>query len=470
MKTGSKSLRIRLIQLILLPLIVIALLLGYWRYSVAKETAEILFDRSLLATALAISRDVEISGGDSLSLTTRDLMRDAASAPVFYHVTGPGGIYVTGYAYPPVSTAPAMRTGDERYQPQYFNATYRDDSVRVLRLSEPTSFEGVTGDSIVTVWQTSRSRLDFARQLAARTASVLGVLLATLCVVVGFAVHRGLQPLLDLEDAISRRSPNDLSEIQRAVPREVKSVVSTLNRLLTQLRTSISDHQAFISDAAHQLRNPAAAVLSMAEAAQQAQNSQDRAQRVDQLVVAARESSRVTEQLLSLDRLHRPAEQVIRQPTEFGALVQSVCSETAGQILDRGIAFEFQPAEQSLWVAVDSLLVAEAIKNLIDNAVTHGGESMTAITVSLARVYQLAAVTVYDNGKTLRAADQSVAFSRFGQLESSQGSGLGLAIAQTVAQRHNGDLRINSVDTGASITLSLPMVSGESDDGEILPQ
>ncbi len=463
MKTNSKSLRVRLIQLILLPLTVIALLLGYWRYSVAKDTAEVLFDRSLLATALAISRDVEISGGDTLSLTTQELMRDAVSTQVFYHVTGPAGIYVTGYAYPPVNTAPAPRTGERRYQPQYFDASYRDEPVRVLRLSEPSSFDGVSGDSTVTVWQKTSGRIDFARQLAARTASVLGVLLATLCVVVGFAVHRGLRPLLDLEDAINRRSPNDLSEIRRPVPREVKSVVSTLNRLLSQLRQSMSDHQGFISDAAHQLRNPTAAVLSMAEAAQRAQTEQDRAFRVDQLVIAARESSKITEQLLSLDRLHRPAEPIDPKPIELGGLVQSVCSDAAGAILHRGIGFEWRPAAQPLWVTVDPVLITEAIKNLIDNAVTHGGNTMTTISVTLQDVDDHAVVTVFDDGKALKAEDQPLAFSRFGQLESSQGSGLGLAIVETVAQRHGGSLAIDVVKNGASISLSLPITHRRQD-------
>ena len=55
------SLRLRLFLVILPPLLVVSVLLGLWRYEVAQQTSEDLFDRSLLAAALAISRDITIS-------------------------------------------------------------------------------------------------------------------------------------------------------------------------------------------------------------------------------------------------------------------------------------------------------------------------------------------------------------------------------------------------------------------------
>ncbi len=56
--TFASSLRIRLLVLILAPLALIAALMGYWRYTVALETAGDLFDRSLLSAAIAVSRVV----------------------------------------------------------------------------------------------------------------------------------------------------------------------------------------------------------------------------------------------------------------------------------------------------------------------------------------------------------------------------------------------------------------------------
>ncbi|MFA3920877.1 sensor histidine kinase [Ruegeria hyattellae] len=447
------SLRLRLFVLILSPLVLMAVLLGYWRFTVAQKTAEELFDRSLLAAALAISRDIAISGGDALLPSTRDLVRDASGGEVFYHATGPGGIYITGYAYPPKSNR-----SDEAdfYAPHFFEATYRDDYVRVLRVRERVTIENLTGDASVKVWQRIEDRQVFARQLAVRAAALIGTLLATLALVVWFGVARGLRPLIDLQEAIAVRSPNDLSKIKRPVPIEVTGIVRTLNLLFGKVEASIVAHQVFISDAAHQLRNPAAAVQSMAEAVRDAPSAKERNKRVSELVSAARSSARVADQLLSLDRLQHSAMAPDLEPFDLRKLVQELCAEFGPTILSRGIEFEFSAPDHPLKITGDRLFLTEAIKNLIDNALKHGGTGLTQITVTITYSDSEAIVTVKDDGKGLKPEQSEAAFGRFSQVEPSDGSGLGLAIANSVAERHRGSLVINRTTKGASISLHTP--------------
>src|SRR6056300_1446084 len=134
MTPSAMSLRLRLFLVILSPLLIVSILLGVWRFEVAQNTSEELFDRSLLAAALAMSRYVAISEGDALSPRTRTLISNAGGGEVFYHVTGPAGIYVTGYAYPPIP--PSAQTTEV---PHYFISKYRDEDVRVLRMVEATT-------------------------------------------------------------------------------------------------------------------------------------------------------------------------------------------------------------------------------------------------------------------------------------------------------------------------------------------
>ncbi|MEV8467476.1 sensor histidine kinase [Fluviibacterium sp. DFM31] len=455
---GTFSLRQRLFALILTPLVLMAVLLVYWRYTVAHDTASELFDRTLLSTGLAISRDVAISEGDALLPSTRDLITDASGGEVFYHATGPDGIYVAGYAYPP--TRGIMDA--DNYRPVFFEATYRGEPVRVLRLTERQTIGNLEGDATVTVWQRIADRNAFAYQLALRATALIVALLATLALVVWFGVRLGLRPLLDLEDAIAARSPNDLSTIKRAVPDETRGIVETLNRLFQKVEANILDHQVFISNAAHQLRNPTAAVQSMAKAARDAMNDDERRQRLDELVLAAHSAARVTEQLLSLDRLqHGDAEDSL-EVFDFGALVERTCADLAPAILGMGIEFELKPAGTSLPVCADRFFVSEALKNLIDNAQKHGGAGLSRITVQTGREGALAIVKVEDDGRGLSPDAAKTVFGRFSQIEPSDGSGLGLAIALSVAVRHGGTLRINPSETGASLTLALPISNAEA--------
>jgi len=456
MTRRSASLRLRLFALILIPLVLMAMLLGVWRINVAQQTSEDLFDRTLLSAALAISRDVAVSGGDLLSISSRDMIRDATGGEVFYHATGPGGAYITGYAYPP---ATILGKDGNRYAPNFFEATYRGDAVRVLQITERMTIENLTGDATVTVWQRLADRHTFARQLALRAAGLMGVLLTTLALVVWFGVARGLRPLLDLQDAISIRSPDDLSQIKRPVPIEAQGIVQTLNRLFGQVETSMNAHQAFISDAAHQLRNPAAAVQSMAEAVKDAPTNSDRDLRISELVSAARSSARVADQLLSLDRLQQPVQSAQLNMLDLPQLVHDTCADMGPLVLSQGVDFELRTLDQPLSICGDSVFLAEAIKNLIDNALQHAGTKLNEITVQLSKDSNFVHVTVSDDGKGLSPDQSDAAFSRFSQIEPSEGSGLGLAIAQSVAKRHNGQLTINRVDVGASLTLSVPLVS-----------
>ena len=447
------SLRLRLLLLLLGPLIMLSVALGYWRYAIAFQTAETLFDRTLLATALAISRDVAVSGGDALLPSTLDLMRDASGGEIFYHVTGPGGIYVTGYAYPPVS--PRIGRADLP-RTEYFEAVYRAEPVRVVRIIEDVALDEL-GASIVTVWQNMRDRNLLARQLALRAGGLMGALLAALAILVWFGVSIGLRPLRSLQQAIQARSPEDMSPIRRAVPPEVQGIVATLNQLFGRVERSITAHQAFISDAAHQLRNPAAAVLSMAEATRDATTDSERKRRANDVVDAARATSRIAEQLLSLERLRQEGLEIGKECFDLGELARDLCEPLAADALAAGLDFEFTMNAAAPTVRGDRVLVAEALKNLVENARLHGGPDLSQIRVEIARHNGLAEVTVSNDGTELTPDDEALVFSRFGQKSPGSGSGLGLSIVKSVAERHGGGLKVNEVTAGASLTLSLAL-------------
>lgn len=369
------SLRLRLFLVILSPLFLVSILLGWWRFEVAQDTSEQLFDRTLLSAALAISRDVAISEGDALSPATRQVISDAGGGELFYHVTGPGGIYVTGYAYPPRPETPVARD-----LPSYYFAKYRGEDMRVLRMIENRTIGTLTGDTVVTVWQRVNDRRAFARALAFRAAALMAALMAALALIIWFGVQIGLRPLNDLQAAIRQRSPDDLSPIRRPVPNEVSGIVATLNRLLVQVQVSIEAHQAFISDAAHQLRNPAAAILALAETLPQVQDPAERAKCERQLADAARKSARLSEQLLSLERL-RYDDSTAMEPFDLNSVVEDVCRTFAAKALSGNLEFDLVLGTAPLTVMGNPVLIGEALINILDNALKHGGGAMSAIKV-----------------------------------------------------------------------------------------
>ncbi len=448
------SLRKRLILIILLPLIAISVMAGVWRYTVAQRTAEALYDRSLLAVALAISRDVAVSGGDALSAVTRDLMRNAAEGEVFYHVHGPDGVYVTGYATPPVPATQALR---DPVSPLLFSAVYRGQDVRAVQLRETANLDGLEGISTVTVWQPLDNRERLAADLAGRAAIVIGILILTVAAVVWFGVERGLRPLTNLEAAISQRSSSDLRPIRRPLPKELSGLVATLNLLFDRVQRSIDSKEIFISNAAHQLRNPVAGVLSLAQSLQSAPDARDRDGRIADLVEAARHTSRLATQLLSYERAQASAPAETQTRFDLAAMTETVVDRIAPKVLRSDVELEFEGAPHPAWLRGDEVLFAEAIDNLIDNAVQHGGPQLCRIEVSVAVEGADAVITVRDDGKGIAPQHHLRAMSRFSQLSGGGGSGLGLPIAASVVRALGGAIALSDAAPGLRVTLRIPL-------------
>jgi signal transduction histidine kinase len=141
---------------------------------------------------------------------------------------------------------------------------------------------------------------------------------------------------------------------------------------------------------------------------------------------------------------------------ELAELYQPVCEE-------KQLSFEYKP-EGDLFVLADRDLVAQAMSNLMDNAVKYtpsGGSVKLKAHKGLNGDVELAVV---DSGPGIPAKDRERVVERFVRLEQSRsqpGSGLGLSLASAVAEAHSGRLVLNdgggSGDKpGLSVTLVLP--------------
>ena len=450
----AKSLRIRLFVIILMPLLAISVLAAVWQFRNTTNRAEDIFDRGLLSAALAISRDVALSGGDALSPATRQLIGDTSGGELFYHVYAPDGVFVTGYATPP--TLPD-KTGADLAEPLYYDAVYQSREVRVLRFQDATTVDGVAGLFTISVWQDMIVRTSFVRDVVTRAIGVIALLLLSVGLIVWFGVALGLRPLLDLQEAIARRTPSDLEPIRRNVPVEAQPIVSTLNALLDRVSRRISSKDEFISSAAHQLRNPIAGVLALAEAVENAPSRAAAKSRSAELLVAAREATHLTNQLLSFERAKGSDIEHGNEDLELGALIREVVARFEAQRVNSHVSVELRLPPSPVHLRGDSVMLGEAILNLLTNAVVHGGPTVTKIEIDLEVSPELAKLKILDNGIGIAQEDLMLALGRFSQANSGPGSGLGIPIAARVMENHGGQLRIGESAGGALLLLELPL-------------
>lgn len=452
--TPSLSLRGRLTLIILCPLIVISVLIGWWQWRDARAQAAELFDKRLLVTAVAISADVARSGGDALSLRTRDLLTDTSGGRVYYHAYAPDGVYVTGFATPPV---PPTRREIGAEPVVFYNGVYHGQPVRVLRLVDVTSVGGFSGSFTYTVWQELAVRDALLRDMTLRVFTAISAMILTVALVVWFGVRFGLRPLTDLEDAISRRSSDDLTPIRRVVPPETRGLVERLNTLFRQVDGTMQAQASFISNAAHQLRNPIAGILALGEAVKSAPNQQAARTRADDLLRAARHAKDLANKLLTLERAS--ASPGLAERVEVSVEVAEVAQSFQSEATAAGVSLRVDLPGAPVYVLADPVMLREALANLIDNALKHGGAALSQIAVTVALGKTHVGITVSDDGIGIPQDDIETVLARFGQRGESQGSGLGLSIAEAVALAQNGKLSLVPGKAGLAVTLHLPVVT-----------
>jgi signal transduction histidine kinase len=107
-------------------------------------------------------------------------------------------------------------------------------------------------------------------------------------------------------------------------------------------------------------------------------------------------------------------------------------------------------------------LLAQALSNLIENAVRYA--ESTEIQVSLSKDRNAVRIEVADRGPGIPAELRSQALRRFGRLDASrskEGAGLGLALAAAIAHLHGGELSLEDNHPGLRTALEFPVHSDE---------
>lgn len=450
------SLRSRLFVLIIVPLVLVASLAAAARFVMAERMSQQLYDNTLLTVALTISRDVVLSEGDVLTEQLLDALTNALGDPVYYRIEGPEGRFVTGYSDPPpLPKSAVVKTGI----PFFYDAISQDKPVRVVTLREFIAEPQFGGWVTVDVWQTKHQREALSFQLLGQSVVLMTVVVAAAAFLVWFGINLGLRPLLQLREAVAERSPGDLRPIRRVVPKEVRNLVGAMNSLFTRLTEASALRDALISDAAHQLRNPIAAIQAQAEAANTAPDEAELRKRVAELAVTARKTGRLTKQLLSMEKARGRSAPDNWQAVEIDVLAHDLTQQFAEQGMRNGLAVSFKVSGEARTAFGDPVMLSEAIENLLDNASRYGCPNGGEVALEVAFGADDVAISVRDNGPGIPPELRERIFDRFvrGADDGSGGCGLGLAIVRKIAEAHDGTARIIDCQGGAMVEIRLPL-------------
>lgn len=307
------------------------------------------------------------------------------------------------------------------------------------------SEEALQGTVVITVAQPLSNQASVIREMQMVLGlPVLLVIPAAFGAII-FAVRQGTRPLRRFREQLETRSEKDLAAVSaEGLPSEVAPLAETMNALLARLRSAFDAERSLAANTAHELRTPLAGAIAQAQRIRKETAEAHTAQRASDIVAALKRLTSRSERLMQLAR------------TEGGRLTLDADSDLRDAV--SVVVHDMNSTQQQKRIVlslpdtpvpspIDPDTVGILCRNLIDNALQHGGKD-SPVEVSLSASGELSVA----NGGPLVSPERLELLTRRFERNGSigHGSGIGLSIVSTIASRIGRRLQLSSPRTRAN--------------------
>lgn len=269
-------------------------------------------------------------------------------------------------------------------------------------------------------------------------------------------VGRSLHPVEAIRAKVAAIGGQQLTE-RVPVPAakdEIGRLAMTMNEMLGRLEAAQRSQRQFIADASHELRSPIATIKAMGETVVAHPDGALDTSTAEAFVEEATRMERLVNGLLLLARAD---ERGLAREQHDVDLDDLLAAERDRIRSTTSLAVEAKI--EAVRVSGSPLQLAQAVRNLVDNAVRH---ARTSVALSVRADGGAAIIEIRDDGPGIPAAERKRVFDRFVRLDESRardegGTGLGLAIVEEVVRAHGGSVEVVDSVRGAVLRVTLPL-------------
>jgi signal transduction histidine kinase len=437
------SIKGRLIAMHVIALVAAAVVLPlalYWR---VDTTARELHERALRQQADQIVQYLHRASDGTWTLDLPENLRHLYSVSYdrygFAVLTQTGGVLFSSRG-PNEALFPERPRGDQ--------PTYGERDVgksRFFDASVPVTVDSETLWVQISQDQAHRDVLidDIVADFLPHVAWVIVPILLALLGIDLLIFRKALHPLEEASALAQKIGPTrtDIRLPETRMPRDVLPLVRAVNEALQRLEHGFALQQEFVADAAHELRTPLAILRAQAEALQDRDAAHE-------LVSDIAGMTRIVNQLIETAEFDR----LTIRPGDV-ADIRAVCIDVAAFMApvavaqDRSIAVN--GSSKSIWVEGNAGALFQAVRNLVENAVTH---TAPATTVEIA-ANDDGSIVVSDAGPGIAEEQRELIFQRFwrGDRRRTGSAGLGLSIVARIVGAHHGNVGVCNGPTGGAV-------------------
>src|SRR5580698_3148073 len=306
----------------------------------------------------------------------------------------------------------------------------------------------------------------FFKPLQTRFWYGLAAAVAVLCisgVLVGLITRRALMSRVDsirqtvsaiIHGDLKHRLPTQLNED------ELNTLSRTINGMLEQIELLVHGVRNVSNSIAHDLRTPLAELRSRLEELALIRPPPEQAYaEIDGAVADVDRVIRIFDALLRLAEIDAGMRRSGFVTLDVADLAANAVEFYAPAAELKNISLTFR-SDGPVRVSGDAILLAQAMSNLIDNALKYAPVDGAIDVAALVRADGRAEISVSDNGPGISDEEKGKVVERFYRGDASRGTpgvGLGLSLAQAVAKLHGSTLELSDRNPGLRAALAIPL-------------
>jgi signal transduction histidine kinase len=241
---------------------------------------------------------------------------------------------------------------------------------------------------------------------------------------------------------------------------ELNTLSRTINGMLEQIELLVHGVRNVSNSIAHDLRTPLAELRSRLEELALIRPPPEQAfAEIDGAVADVDRVIRIFDALLRLAEIDAGLRRSGFVTLDLADLAANAVEFYAPAAELKNIDLEFR-SDGALPVSGDPILLAQALGNLIDNALKYAPENGAIVVAALKSGEAGAEISVSDNGPGIVDGEKSKVVQRFYRGDASRGTpgvGLGLSLVQAVAKLHGSSLVLSDQNPGLRAAVTLPL-------------